>query len=151
MDARHTVDVTRDISTIPRIERRVEWRAKAPSHPLHLGLAAGWVGLLYMIGLFTVSSADAADAAPLGLFDTVAAGMLLITIVGIFGVISLALQNSKATAPASIIAGLSIVTIGATCGFVGHPVSAWGGGAAFAGVLVAASVAIMSRGEKVEA
>ena len=69
----------------------------------------------------------------------------MVTLIGIFAVIGLALANSKATAPVSAICGLSVIVIGATCGFVGHPVSAWGADAVLAAAVVAASVAVMSR------
>lgn len=146
MDARRNAQAAERIATLPRIkERSAEWVAARPSRQLHLALAAMWLGMLYTIGLFSAPTADPASTAPLGFVDVFALAMFLVTLGGIFSVINLAIRNSKATAPVSVMCGLAIIVVGATCGFVGHPVSAWGPDAAIAGVIVAASVAVMAR------
>lgn len=146
MDAKENVKIAQQTSTIPRIKRRsAEWVAANPSHALHLGLGAAWLGFLYTIGLFSAPTADPTSAAPLGFVDSFAMAMFLVTLMGIMAVVSMAIGNHRATAPVSAISGLSIIIVGATCGFVGHPVSAWGPDAALAAVIVAGSVAIMAR------
>lgn len=146
MDAQKASQLTDRITTIPRIRQRsVEWIAARPSQGLHLGLATVWLGFLFTIGLFSAPTADPESTAPLGFVDSFAMTMFLVTLVGIFAVIALALQNSSRTAPVSIVCGLAIIVVGATCGFVGHPVSAWGPDAALASGIVAGSVAIMAR------
>ena len=145
MDAKRNTQLTDRLSTIPRIRRSTEWIAARPSPQLHLGLAAAWLGFLFTIGLFSAPTADPASAAPLGFVDTFAFAMFMVTLLGIFTVVGLALQNSRATAPVSAACGLSVIIVGATCGFVGHPVSAWGPDAVLAAGIVAASIAIMAR------
>lgn len=156
MDSRQNAQVSDQISTIPRIRRRsAEWISAQPSRRLHLGLAAAWMGFLYTIGLlgplvsslFTGPSSEPVPAPELGFVDVFALAMFLVTLGGIFSVVSLAITNSKATAPVSAICGLSVIIVGATCGFVGHPPSAWGPNAALAAGIVAASAAVMMRRE----
>ena len=146
MDAQKNVELADRLATIPRIRQRsAEWVAARPSQALHLGLAAAWLGFLFTIGLFSAPNADPASTAPLGFVDSFAMAMFLVTLGGIFAVIGLALRNNRATAPVSAAAGLSIIIVGATCGFAGHPVSAWGPDAVLAAGIVAASAAIMAR------
>jgi hypothetical protein len=146
MDAQKNVELADRLATIPRIRQRsVEWVAARPSQVLHLGLAAVWLGFLFTIGLFSAPTADPASTAPLGFVDFFAMAMFLVTLGGIFAVIGLALRNNRATAAVSAAAGLAIIVVGATCGFAGHPVSAWGPDAVLAAGIVAASVAIMAR------
>ena len=146
MDARKNVELAERLNTIPRIKQRsVEWIAANPSHGMHLGLAAAWLGFLYTMGLFSAPTADPASAAPLGFVDSFAMAMFLVTLMGVIAVIGLAIRNRPATAPVSAISGLAIIIVGSTCGFVGHPVSAWGPDAVLATAIVAASVAIMAR------
>lgn len=145
MDARETTKVTTQISALPRIRRTTEWVAARPSLQLHLGLAVAWLGFLFTIGLFSAPTADPTSTAPLGFVDMFALTMFLTTLVGIFAVMGMALTNSRRTAPVSAVCGLAIIVVGATCGFVGHPVSAWGPDAVLAAGIVAASIAIMAR------
>lgn len=145
MDAKRNTHVASRRATIPTIRRSTEWIAARPSLQLHLGLAGAWLGFLFTIGLFSAPTADPASTAPLGFVDTFALAMFLVTLLGIFAVVGLALRNSSATAPVSVVCGLSVIVVGATCGFVGHPVSAWGPDAVLAAGIVAGSIAIMAR------
>lgn len=141
MDSRQKTHATARLSTIPRIRRQsTEWIAAQPSKRLHLGLALIWFAFL--------ASLPAADSdTPLGFVDTFAAAMAFVTTGGIFSVFVLATRNSKATAPVSAICGLAVIVVGAMCGFVGHPTSAWGPDAVLAAGIVVLSAAIMMRRE----
>jgi hypothetical protein len=146
MDSRKNVELAERLNTVARCWRGgVEGGGACPSHGMHLGLAAAWLGFLYTIGLFSAPTADPASVAPLGFVDSFAVAMFLVTLGGIVTVISLAVRNHRATAPVSAAAGLAIIIVGATCGFAGHPVSAWGPDAVLASAIVAASVGLMAR------
>jgi len=45
----------------------------------------------------------------------------------------------------SAISAMSMVVIGTTCGFAGHPISAWGPNTGSAAVIALGSLAIMGR------
>ena len=144
MDARKAGQLRTRLASVPRITRRDRWESAPQSRALNLSLAAGWLGLLYALGFFTASS-DGASAEPLTFADTLALVFFLANLSGIFAVVGLALSNHRATAAVSAVSGIGIIVLGATCGFAGHPVSAWGLQVGLAGVLVAASIAVMGR------
>ncbi len=142
MDARHaeTVEVTR----LRRItERPAEWVAAAPNPVLNVGLASAWIGFLWSIGFFGTS--EAGLATELSTLDQFALAMFLATLGGLIAVVAYALVNSPRTAGVSAVCAISMVTIGTLCGFVGHPISAWGPSTFFAGAIGAASLAIAAR------
>jgi len=116
MDARQNAHVTERLSTIPRIRKRTaEWVGAQPSRSLHGLLAASWLGFLYTMGMFSTPTAEevAAASAPLGFVDSFALAMFLVTLGGIFAVLSFAATNSKVTAPVSALCALSIIVVGA--------------------------------------
>ena len=150
MDAQKSLELRERLAAIPRIAQRpVRWVAAAPSRVLNLGLAASWIGFLYTLGFFSASGETSTD--PLTFADTLALLFFLVILGGIMAVVGLALANHRATAAVSAVSALAIVVLGATCGFAGHPVSAWGPDAALAGGIALASVAVWSRGEVVPA
>lgn len=143
MDAHKATPLRNRLTTVPRIARREQWEAAGPSRLLNLGLGAAWLGFLYTLGLFTTSGDDTTD--PLTFADTLALMFFLVILAGIFAVVAMALTNQATTAPVSALAGLAIIVLGATCGFAGHPVSAWGPDVGLAAVIVAASLGVMGR------
>lgn len=143
MDSHKATDLKARLSTLPRIGRRDQWVAAEPSRPLNLGIAASWLGFLYTLGLFSPSSGETTE--PLSFADNLALMFFLVILGGILAVVGMAMANHPATAAVSAIAGIAIIVLGATCGFAGHPVSAWGPDAALASVIVAASVTVMAR------
>ena len=144
MDSHKANDLKARLSTIPRIARRDRWVAAEPSRPLNLGIAASWFGFLYTLGLFSASSNDAA-AEPLSFADNLALLFFLVILGGILAVVGMAMANHPGTPAVSAVAGIAIIVLGATCGFAGHPVSAWGPDAALAAIIVGGSVAVMAR------
>ncbi len=149
MDAQKATEVTERMATIPRIRARtLEWVAAAPSRTLNLSLAATWIGFLYTLGFFSTSEAS---PDPLSFADTLALLFFMVILVGIMAVVALALANHRATAAVSAAAAVGIVVLGATCGFAGHPVSAWGPDTGLAAVIALASLAVLGRGGTAEA
>ena len=146
MDSQKSVGIRDRVVSIPRIAQvPLRWVAAAPSRALNLGLAASWIGFLYTLGFFSSgSSSESAD--PLSFADTLALMFFLVILTGIMAVVGLALANHRATAAVSTIAAVAIVLLGATCGFAGHPVSAWGPDAGLAGAIALASLGVWSRG-----
>jgi hypothetical protein len=145
MDSRKAANLKTRIASLPRISRRqTEWTPAAPSRLLNLGLAASWLGFLYTLGLFSTSSSEASSD-PLSFADNLALLFFLVILGGIFAVVGLAISNHPATAAVSVGAAIAIIVLGATCGFAGHPVSAWGPDAALASAIAAASLAVMGR------
>lgn len=148
MDSRHRAQIAEQVDSLPRIERRVPEPPKTATPPwgLHLALGAGWLGFLYMIGFFSTSTETTeAAAVPEGIFAMIITGLVFIGVIGIFAILSLAVQNSAYTARISFGVGTLFAGIFASCGLEGHPVSLWGGSALVAAGLAAASAAVMAR------
>lgn len=143
MDSRNRLDLTSRLASLPRIARRREWMAAEPSRIWNLAIAGSWMGFLYTLGLFTASGEASTD--PLSFADTLALTFFLVILGGVFAVLGLALANSSQTAPVSVVCALAIIVLGATCGFAGHPVSAWGPDAFLATAIAGASLWVMGR------
>lgn len=143
MDARHAARVPVSQDAHREIPRSA-WVAAPPSGVLNAALALGWMTFLWSIGLFSVSDAESAETA-LSFPDQLALAFFMATLVGIVAVVGAALSNSSRTASISAICALAMIALGATCGFAGHPISAWGPDTASAAVLGFASLAIMGR------
>jgi hypothetical protein len=146
MDARHAPDAQTALATAPTIARSTNtpWVGAEPNHSLNTVLAVSWMGFLWSIGFFAGPSSDTIIA-PLSFVDNLAKAMFLVTLGGIVAVIGFAIKNSPLTPIVSAAAGLSMVLIGATCGFAGHPISAWGPNAGSAALIALGSVALMGR------
>lgn len=146
MDARLAQSARSSISTAPQVRRSkaATWVAATPARTLHGCLAVAWLSFLWSIGLFSSPSSDTVIE-PLSFVDNLAMMMFLVTLVGIVAVVAMAVVNSPRTATVSAVAALSMVVIGTTCGFAGHPISAWGPNTGSAAVLGLASIAIMGR------
>lgn len=146
MDARHAATARSAVETAPSIQRSAppQWVAATPARTLHAALAVAWMSFLWSIGLFSSPSSDTVIE-PLSFADNLALTMFLVTLMGIIAVVALAAANSRLTASVSAIAAVSMVVIGTTCGFAGHPISAWGPNTGSAAILGLASVAIMGR------
>ena len=144
MDSRKATDLKSRLTAVPRIGRRDSWVGAKPSRALNLALAGSWLGFLYTLGLFSTSTSDTA-AEPLSFADNLALLFFLVILGGIFAVVGMAIANHPATAAVSGVAGIAIIVLGATCGFAGHPVSAWGPDAGLAAAIVAGSVTVMGR------
>jgi len=143
MDAQHLQHVNIDQTTLREIPRR-QWVAAKPSLALHALLSVSWIAYLWSIGLF--SSPEEGGALPqLSFVDEIILVALLATIVGVFTTIGAALMNKAIAAPMSAISALAMVAIGTTCGFAGHPISAWGPSTATAAVIGIGSVMLMGR------
>jgi hypothetical protein len=102
------------------------------------------MGFLWSIGLFAGPSSDTIIA-PLSFVDNLAMAMFLVTLGGIVAVVGFAIKNSPLTPIVSAAAGLSMLLIGVTCGFAGHPISAWGPNTGSAALIALGSVALMGR------
>lgn len=146
MDARHAPDARIALATAPKIAQTTTpaWIAAAPSQTLNAVLAISWMGFLWSMGLFSSPSSDTVIE-PLSFVDNLALAMFLVTLGGIVAVVGFAIKNSPATPVVSATAGLSMVIVGATCGFAGHPISAWGPNAGSAAIIALGSVALMGR------
>lgn len=146
MDARHADAARSTIDTAPPVPRATppQWVAATPARTLHAGLAILWMSFLWSIGLFSSPSSDTV-VEPLSFVDNLALAMFLATLIGIIAVVGMAAVNSRHTATVSAIAALSMVVIGTTCGFAGHPISAWGPNTGSAAVLGILSLAVMGR------
>ncbi len=143
MDSRNRLDLTTRLASLPRIARRREWSPAEPSRSWNLAIAASWLGFLYTLGLFTTSGEGSPD--PLSFADSLALAFFLVVLGGVFAVVGLALANSPQTAPVSVVCALGIIVLGATCGFAGHPVSAWGPDAFLAAAIAGGSMWVMGR------
>lgn len=144
MDARHLANLDIDQTTIPAIERR-RW-VEAPQSRLANGLlGAGWLVFLWSIGLFGAGSGDG-TAAPLSSVEEVLMMFVLVTIFAVFGVIGSAIANNRLTSRLSAGCALSMLVLGASCGFAGHSISAWGPSTGLAALLGMASLAVVGRG-----
>lgn len=146
MDARHATKAQSAVETAPSIQRTAtpQWVAATPARTLNVALAMAWMTFLWSIGLFSSPSSDTVIE-PLSFADNLALAMFLVTLMGIISVVALAVSNSRLTSSVSAIAATSMVVIGTTCGFAGHPISAWGPNTGSAAVIGLASLAIMGR------
>ena len=145
MDSRNRLDLTTRLASLPRIARRREWAPAEPSRLWNLTIAGSWLGFLYTLGLFTASGDGSSD--PLSFADSLALAFFLVILGGVFAVVGLALANSSQTAPVSALCAVAIIVLGATCGFAGHPVSAWGPDAFLATAIAAGSLWVMGRSQ----
>ena len=145
MDARKAHDLRDRLGAFTAIQRARSWVAAPPSRGLHLALAAAWLGFLWTLGFFGSSSGEG-SADPLSFADALALAFFLVILGGIVTVLAMAMANHPATAPVSTVAAIAIVLLAATCGFAGHPISAWGPDAALAAAIGASGVGIMARG-----
>jgi hypothetical protein len=146
MDARHASAAQSGVKTAPKIQQIAtpQWVAATPARTLNAVLAAAWLAFLWSIGLFSSPQSDTVIE-PLSFADNLALAMFLATFVGIIAVVALAVANSRHTAIVSAISAMSMVVIGTTCGFAGHPISAWGPNTGSAAVIALGSLAIMGR------
>ena len=145
MDSRNRLDLATRLASLPRVARRRQWSPAEPSRLLNMAIAGSWLGFLYTLGLFSASGEGSAD--PLSFADSLALAFFLVILGGVFAVVGLALANSPQTAPVSVTCTLAIIVLGATCGFAGHPVSAWGPDAFLATVIAGGSIWVMGRSQ----
>lgn len=144
MDSTRNEQLRRVLTSIPRIaERPGQWVSAAPSRVLHAMIGASWLGFLWTLGIFTPS--DGSGTIDLSFVDSLALAMFLVTLAGIFTVVAFSISNSRATAPVSVLCGLSVIVVAAMCGFSGHPATAWGPDAVLAAAIVAMSLFVMGR------
>lgn len=146
MDSRHVRAARPGVEAAPRIQQLTapRWVAATPVRTLNAALAVAWLAFLWSIGLFSAPQSDTVIE-PLSFADNLALAMFLVTLGGIIAVVALAIANSRHTAIVSAGSAMSMVVIGTTCGFAGHPISAWGPNTGSAAVIALASLAIMSR------